>query len=183
MFVVGEQVRASLVGRPFLSATATAGISEPGVRANALGTLLATERVPSREHPLSAIFSSLTWALILPLLWNQTLPMRIWRVKRIKRIEEKRIIESLLGAGGRAGPPSHLFRPPIRWAPCKRGCRERVEGTGWGCSKAHEMGCTVRSCSIVQFQVVGDTNYHKRAWWICVDVPPPSLPSSSFSTI
>ena len=33
---------------------------EPGVRANALGTLPATERVPSRELPLSAIFSSLT---------------------------------------------------------------------------------------------------------------------------
>ena len=53
-------IRASSVGRPVLPATVTAGCREPGVRVNALATRPATERVPSKELPLSAIFSSLT---------------------------------------------------------------------------------------------------------------------------
>ena len=53
-------LRASSVGRPILTATVTAGFRKPRVRANALATRPVTERVPSKELPLSALFSRLT---------------------------------------------------------------------------------------------------------------------------
>ena len=66
-----SSLRASSVGRPVLPATVTAGISEPGVRANGLATRPVMERVPSKVLPLSALFSSLTWEFVLPLLYWQ----------------------------------------------------------------------------------------------------------------
>ena len=79
---LGRLLRASSVRRPVLPATVTAGISEPGVRANGLATRPVMERVPSKVLPLSAFFSSLTWEFVLPLLYWQEEEEEEWSLCR-----------------------------------------------------------------------------------------------------
>ena len=74
----GMLIRASSVGRQVLPATVTAGISDPGGRANGLANSPIMDRVPAKVLPLSTNFSSLTWDFGFPLLcWQRRSEARV----------------------------------------------------------------------------------------------------------